>query len=114
MCEKEQHQRIRAIRDYLKKHYKFPDDQIDSMMPSFLATLARHMDALDNAMSERNPAQVGKAAHTIKGALLNLGLLDCAELAERIEQRGKQGQSKNNLLPLIAELRLKISEVLGQ
>ncbi|MGW8195334.1 MAG: Hpt domain-containing protein [Desulforhopalus sp.] len=114
MCEREHRPSIRAIRRYLKEQYKFPDEQIDTMLPSFLATLVGHMDFLGKAMAEKSSAEVGKAAHTIKGAFLNLGLHDCADLAKQIEEKGKEGQSKDALAPLVAQLQAKITPLLAE
>ena len=112
MIENVEHRDIAAIREHLKEQYKFSAEQIDAMLPSFLATLTSHIGVLEQALAEQSPLQVGKAAHTIKGAFLNLGLNDCAELARSIEEMGKQEQNMENLMPLIAELRRTIDDIL--
>lgn len=81
------------------------------MLPSFISTLAGHMEKLGDAVNGKDPLLVGKAGHTLKGALLNLGLLECADIAMEMEQNGKRGNTEfdyeshfNNLKDQIGEI----------
>ena len=67
------------------------------------------MRNLEDALEQNNPLLIGKAGHTIKGAFLNLGLGDCAKVALRIEERGKQGDTTIDYRSLVDDLRLRIS-----
>jgi HPt (histidine-containing phosphotransfer) domain-containing protein len=87
-------------------------EQIDILLPSFIATLGTHMGNLETALADNNPALLGKVGHTIKGAFLNLGLKDCAEIALSIEEKGRQGGSLMDFKKLIEELRLLIKPVI--
>ena len=79
------------IRAHLKKQFGLSEAQINSMLPSFLSTLAGYMEELGTHFSEGNREEVGRVAHTTKGALLNLGMHNQAELAKEIELRAKAG-----------------------
>ena len=81
------------IKKHLANQFHLPDEQIESMMPSFLSTLGEHMQTLENAHGANDLVLLGKAGHTIKGAFLNLGLDDCAQIALDIERSGKAGDS---------------------
>lgn len=81
------------IKKHLASQFNLPDEQIESMMPSFISTLGEHMHTLDKALNGNDLIQLGKAGHTIKGAFLNLGLEECAEIALDIERSGKAGNS---------------------
>ena len=107
-----QQQRIQNIKAYLEEQFNLPAEQIEMLLPSFIATLGSHMQSLEDALEEKNPASIGKVGHTIKGAFLNLGLLDCASIALRIEERGKAGDHGANYQQLVEDLRLKINPVL--
>ena len=106
------HQKIEDIKAYLAEHFNLQTEQIEMMLPSFISTLDMHMQSLENALEENNPIAIGKVGHTIKGAFLNLGLEECADIAHRIEERGKAGDYDTNYKQLVAELRLKITPVL--
>ncbi len=103
---------IERIRLHLAEQFNLPMEQIDSMMPSFMATLGIHMGNLEKALAENNPILLGKAGHTIKGAFLNLGLMDCARIALVIEEKGRQGDNHTDFSRLVKDLRLLISPVL--
>ncbi len=103
---------IESIRVHLTEQFHLPMEQIDIMLPSFIATLGTHMGNLENALAAKNPVQLGKVGHTIKGAFLNLGMEDCAKIALTIEEKGLQGGSLADFQKLIEDLRLLIKPVL--
>lgn len=104
-------QKIQEIKTYLAEQFNLPAEQIETLLPSFIATLETHMENLENALKENNPASLGALGHTIKGAFLNLGLNDCARIALHIEERGKAGDHTADYKALVEDLRLKINPV---
>ncbi len=74
-----------SIKEYLGRQFNFPEEQVESMLPEFKRTLVGHMENLENVHRRQCLGDLARAAHTIKGAFLNLGFTDCAELAKRIE-----------------------------
>ena len=107
-----QKQSVENIRLHLTEQFNLPMEQVDLLLPSFISTLGTHMFNLESAFAERNPAQLGKVGHTIKGAFLNLGLQDCAKIALSIEEKGKQGCNPSDFKQLIEDLRLLVKSVL--
>lgn len=105
-------QSVDSIRLHLAEQFNLPMEQIDMLLPSFIATLGTHMGNLETALADNNPALLGKVGHTIKGAFLNLGLKDCAEIALSIEEKGRQGGSLMDFKKLIEDLRLLIKPVI--
>ncbi len=100
------------IKAYLAEQFNLPAEQIETLLPSFIATLETHMKNLENGLTENRPAVMGALGHTIKGAFLNLGLTDCARIALDIEQRGKAGDHRADYKQLVSELRRKIAPIL--
>lgn len=105
-------QKIQHIKTYLEEQFNLPAEQVEMLLPSFIATLGQHMQNLESALAENNPTSIGAVGHTIKGAFLNLGLEDCASIALRIEESGKAGDLATNYKQLVDELRLKLNTVL--
>lgn len=91
-----QQQKIDQIKEHLAKQFNLPAEQIEMLMPSFIATLQTHMANLRQALAGDNPHAIGELGHTIKGAFLNLGLDECATIALEIELRGKAGDHLAN------------------
>lgn len=106
-------QRREQIRTYLQNQFNLPAEQLDGMIPGFISSLAGHLANLEEVFNKGDLEQVGKAGHTIKGALLNLGLHDCAELAHEIEQKGKRRQGDSELQRLLKALREKLQPYLN-
>jgi len=99
-------QRIRA---YLTTTFHFSDEQINQMLPSFLDTLRGHLAVVDQAIAE-DAGQLGKAAHTLKGALLNLGLEAEVAIAVELEELGMNGGADKAFLASLAKrLREKLA-----
>jgi histidine phosphotransfer protein HptB len=107
-----QKQSVEIIKQHLAEQFNLPMEQIDMLLPSFISTLGMHMGNLENAFAENNPVLLGKAGHTIKGAFLNLGLQDCAEIALNIEEKGRLGGSVAEFKQLIEDLWLLVGPVL--
>jgi len=105
-------QSIKHIKIYLFEQFNLTEEQIESMLPGFIATLASHMQNLENALVENNPATMGRAAHTIKGAFLNLGLEECAQTASLIEEKGKAGDMTTDFKKLVNDLRCCLDPVI--
>ena len=101
------------IKRYLANQFNLPDEQIEDMLPSFVTTLITHMENLESALAGKDYALIGAAGHTIKGAFLNLGLQECAEIALVIEEKGKEGDATTNFGKLIAELRVLVAPVVA-
>lgn len=105
---------INQIKTYLSEHFSLADEQVKEMLPSFISTLSGHMANLEKAFESGDLMVIGKSGHTIKGAFLNLGLHDCAEIALQIENRGKQGDPSTDFAQLVAMLREKVDVITQQ
>ena len=101
------------IKDYLKLQFHLTGEQVETMIPDFIDTLADHLAHLESVLQHGDLEQLGKAAHTIKGALLNLGLHDCAKIAYTIEQKGKARDSQVDYTGLVEALRQELRSYLG-
>ena len=76
----------------MKKQFGLSSEQIDSMLPSFMDTLAGYINELAVQFASGDQEEVGRIAHKTKGALLNLGLHGQASLAKDIELQAKAGR----------------------
>lgn len=97
------------IKHYLVHHFNLPPEQIASMLPNLIETLADHIDNLEAELEQQDLERLGKAGHTIKGALLNLGLQECADIAYDIETNGKAGNTDVNYQQLVRSIREKLN-----
>ena len=104
---------ISNIRIHLAEQFNLTDEQIESMLPGFVETLAGHMQNLEEALFENDPQATGRAAHTLKGALLNLGMEECAKIALLIEEKGKGDGELTDCKKLVEDLRLGLAPVIS-
>ncbi len=110
----ETHQQIRdRIKTHLADQFGLPDRQIESMIPIFIDTLRDHLAALESAAAAGGCEQIGRSAHTIKGALLNLGLSECAETAAVIERDAKAASTRSDYRNLVAAIRAALEPLLN-
>jgi histidine phosphotransfer protein HptB len=105
-------QYVNQIKSYLSKQFSLGEEQVSAMLPSFISTLSGHMINLEKACAGGNLEVLGKCGHTIKGAFLNLGLTDCAEIAMQIERKVKEGDLSTDYARLVANLRQKIDVII--
>lgn len=81
-----------AIREHLHEKYQLAPDKIELILTMLKSTLEIQFSACEQSLANSDMAALGLAAHTIKGALLNAGLHDWAELARCIEFKTKKGE----------------------
>jgi len=98
-----------TVMDHLKTAYLLNDEKIESMIPVFLATLHTHMNRLAELAAEGDTDQLSKASHAVKGALLNIGLRDLAEIAYTLEKQCKCGTCPENYQDMITDLQYTVS-----
>ncbi len=100
------------IHSYLCTQFSLKVEQVDALLPGFLTTLATHLANVEQAWGGGELIALSKAAHTMKGALLNLGLTDAAELAQQIEIHGRENDRAIDYAALVAELRSNLADLL--
>ena len=66
-------------------------DFVDELADTYLADGPVQLAALRAAAAADAPADAVRPAHTLKGNSLNLGTVEVAELARRIEEAARQG-----------------------
>jgi len=105
-----------SLSDRVKKHicdqYRLPNDKVVSMLPTFLQTLQGHMQELEKSVGDGEIQGIAMVGHKFKGALLNLGLEEFAEIALRIETEGKANNQEIDYLKLTMELKEHLKEIL--
>ena len=98
----------RIILNHLATAYLLNDEKIQEVLPRFLDTLLIHLGALSTPLEQENLADLGKAGHTLKGALLNLGLTDLADIAYTIEKKCNAGDTDVDYHRLVEQLQTAI------
>ncbi len=102
------------IKEYLKAQFNLPEDQVELMLPEFKKTLKDHLARLEEIQKLDNLTELGKAAHTIKGAFLNLGLQDCAEVAMKIEDNASKSDTQTDYAALVGKIRSIVQEIVEE
>ena len=105
---------LQQIISHMKVQFNLPEEQISTMIPPFLETLEEHLLLLEQAIVTGSLEETGRVAHTLKGALLNLGLFQCAETTQTIEASAKAGSDRADYRALLAELKTSLRELRAQ
>ena len=96
----------------LAKNLGLEEEEHLELIELFIETGMSDLDKLQSAIEEGNPEKAANAAHSIKGAASNLGLMEVYEVAKKIEK-----QTRNDRLEGIAEsaqaLKEKLNEIAG-
>lgn len=80
------------------------------VVQTYLNELPAYLDELSKSMASKDPSQVGKAAHRLKGASATIGLECVASLALALEQAGKSNEPLGDLLAKHSQLVEHLSE----
>jgi len=97
-----------TIKTHLSTSYNLTDDKLDTMIPRLLEMLSSHLIKLEELSRQDDLKALGHAGHALKGALLNLGLLDLAQKAFLIERKCKASDSQVNYIDIISKLKDEI------
>ncbi len=79
----------RQVVDYLKSANMLDEEQIEEIMAKAAKSLKENFSWLAEAVESENHDEIHKAAHKLKGSLLNLGLNGPAAMAAEIEKAGR-------------------------
>lgn len=103
---------VEHIKCHICNHFQLKEDKVDVMLPTFLTTLQDHVQNLEDALESNDTKSLGRLGHALKGALLNLGLDDVAEIAHTIEIEGKAGSDHADFSGLVTRLKEEMGEIL--
>ena len=102
----------RTIKQHLQTAYLLSEDKAATMIPVFVNTLRIHVNQLAELADLGDITQLGRASHTVKGALLNMGLADLAEAAHALETWAKSGGCGDlDYRAMITELQNTVSQL---
>jgi len=93
---------------YLKAELGMDDEQVTGILETLSDPLKTTLQSVNDAYDDKNLKAIAETAHSLKGALLNLGLDELAELAKTIERSaatGKQIAHDNDLAYLQTALQ---------
>jgi len=102
------------IKEYLGCQFNLPEEQVELMLPQFKETLSGHMENLERVHQQEGLDDLARAAHTIKGAFLNLGLADCAELAKQIEGGAATEDTTLDYETLITDMGAIVDDIVNE
>ena len=99
---------LEIMRRHMQESYLLDAKQVEEVLPRFLGTLFQYMHKLETLEQEGDAAALAKTSHAVRGALLNLGLLDLAEYVREEEQQCANPGGLSACRNLLAELRGKL------
>ena len=100
------------IRTHFKKAYNLPDEKVDEVLPRFFKMLADQLEKLEQISHKQDLLALCRAGHSLKGALLNLGLEELAEEAYQLEKLCKSNSESSDIIRLIQDLMKKVKAIL--
>ncbi len=78
---------------YLKRELGMDDGQTIHILNTLSAPLKTSFEAVEQAYEAHDLKMLTETAHSLKGALSNIGLNELAELAKMIEESSARGES---------------------
>ncbi len=102
---------VEQIKGFLKKTYDFSSENIELMLASIKESLTLEFANVERGLVEDDNTLLWRAAHSIKGALLNAGVENWAEVARKIELSAKN-KEEVDYEGLFKELKMGINNIL--
>lgn len=104
-------EKIHTIRQYLTEHFELSDDQLKELLPMFIRTIHDNVRELSEYAEQNDTTRISRMGHTLKGALLNLGLNELAMIARSVELYSFEERGPQECLQLIVLLKTRIYEI---
>ncbi|MEJ2044282.1 MAG: Hpt domain-containing protein [Reinekea sp.] len=81
------------------------EDEFSTLISTYIKDTKQKLDLLSEAVKERNAPEVREVAHSIKGASINIGIVQLSELCQQMETVAKEGaiDEFDQLLPPIQD-----------
>jgi len=97
------------ITTYLVNEFDLDLTDAEALFAIAQDTVRENLKELEEFLANGDSAGLSKAAHTLKGALLNVGQKEQAELARTIELQTKQA-NLDGLKDIIVKLKEKLAD----
>jgi PAS domain S-box-containing protein len=78
---------------YLKKEYELDLESANEILDMYRDSLKSGLDGLRGTLDVEDTQEMERQAHSVKGALLNIGLEEQAEIAKKIEFAARKSES---------------------
>ena len=98
------------VAEILKVDRERGSDILSRLIETYLEGLPEALRSLEEGLQEQDGERVVKAAHRLKGASLNLGVAEIADLSLQIERRGRENDLPG-VRALLEELESKTEHV---
>jgi signal transduction histidine kinase/DNA-binding NarL/FixJ family response regulator len=105
--------RVEQVINHFKNAFIFKDDQITRLVSLSRKSITKNLGIAKKMLQEQNLEDLGIAAHTLKGTLLQCGLNDWAEKAQEIHD-GTRNRQELPYADLLAVLRNGLYELLDE
>src|SRR5262249_6981870 len=91
-------------------------DEFDALIQAFASDSRAQIDAIDAALAAADGERVRRYAHSMRGACVNLGARDLADLCERVEASGRAGDcgGAGSLMPKLKRELDAVGDELSQ
>ena len=102
---------IENVRKHLEESFGLEGGEIDEVLSAYWDSLRDNLTDLQQAMETGNGVKAGRCAHSVKGALLNLGMTELADWAHILEKE-LPGAIEDTHTAMAAELNSTLTELI--
>lgn len=100
------------VTQYVRDHYKISMERLAVMLPTFIAVLKGHMENVEKAVAGGELSSIVESSHALRGSLLNLGLIEIAGIAGRMESAAREGDAPVDFDELLGMLQERLAEIM--
>jgi len=94
------------------ENLEMEENEFLEMVALFIKASSSDLNQMQSAIDKGDPLQVLRAAHSIKGAAVNLGLMEIHEVAKKIEMEARENRL-DGIIEMTETIKEKIDLIAG-
>jgi len=104
---------VEEIEKYLVDFYELEPEQVSLLLVEMKSSIVKIIKELGKSIDNGDYKSIGTGSHSLKGTLLNFGLVESADISSRIDSEARAGVPVQLLKELFDELQAGLVPLTG-
>ena len=100
------------VKKYLIDFYELEPEQVSVLLEEMRVSIKNSIKEIGESVEDEDYKSIEAGAHTLKGTLLNFGLVESAKISSRINEDARAGVPVSLIMELVDQLKDSLAEII--